>query len=85
MSSPGPTLGKIKRHNGVAGQFALDVPVTYPGEDTSVVSFVGSTYGGPIVMVTPDGHQVFVSARVTDRIGSELTPTWVQRFFGDAS
>jgi hypothetical protein len=74
-----PTLGKIRRHNGVAGQIAYSVPVTYPDEDTSVVTFVGSAYGGPVIMQTvacPQG--VFV--RDVERFGS-FGPDWVRRFF----
>lgn len=76
-----PSLANIRRHNGIAGQFSYSVAVTYPGEAASVVTFVSSVYGGPIVMVTPDGHQVPVSSRVTERIGGTLTPEWVRQFF----
>lgn len=86
MSTTTPTLGKITRQNGVAGQYAYTVPVTYPGEDTSTVTFVGSEYGGCVVMVTegnPGG--MFVSGQVMDRCGYTLTPAWVRAFFGVAS
>ena len=55
--------------------------VQYPGEEPHRIRFVGSAYGGPIVMETPGGHQVFVSARVTERIGSTLSEYWVHAFF----
>lgn len=76
-----PTVGRIKRHAGIAGQYAYAAQVTYPGEPGSTITFVGSTYGGPIVMVTPDGTQVIVSSRVADRIGSRLNPQWIRDFF----
>lgn len=79
--SDAPTVTNVKRRNGVAGQFQISASVRYPGEAASTVTFVGDTYGGPIVMVTPDGHQIIVSSRVTDRIGSKLTPEWVRAFF----
>lgn len=75
-----PTLGRIVRHSGVAGQFALSTSVTYPGERASVVTFTHSAFGGPIVMVTPT-WQLIVSREVTDRLGSQLTPEWVRTFF----
>jgi hypothetical protein len=74
-----PTLGKIHTGRGPAGQITYAVAVTYPDEPVSIVQFVGSTYGGPVVMVHPSGVQTFV----TDpgrfgKFGSE----WVRRFFG---
>lgn len=83
MTDPTPTLGKITRQNGVAGQFAYTVPVTYAheGAERHLVTFVGSVYGGRVVMVTPGGHQTFVSADVMERCGETLTPEWVRRFF----
>lgn len=75
-----PTLGTIKRTNGVAGQISYTVPVTYPGEPTERLTFVGSVYGGPVVMVTP-GYQT-EQTFVTDpnRFGP-FGPDWVRRFF----
>lgn len=72
-----PTVTKIFRRNGIAGQFALQCTVTYPGEEPSVVEFVGSTYGGPVLMVTESGH-CWVSD--PDRFGS-FGKGWVKRFF----
>ncbi|ULD39026.1 hypothetical protein [Rhodococcus qingshengii] len=73
-----PEIGKISRANGIAGQYSFSVPVTYPGEDTSVVQFVGNTNGGPIVMITGNGTQTFV--RDPERFG-EFSPEWIRRFF----
>ena len=75
-----PTIGKIRRHNGVAGQIAYSVSVTYPGEDSSVVTFVGSSvYGGPVVMQTESNPRgVFVVD--VERFG-KFGPDWVRRFF----
>lgn len=73
-----PTLGKITRKNGVAGQVQYSVPVTYPGEDTSTASFVGNTSGGPVVMIMPSGVQTFVTDAA--QYGA-FGPEWVRRFF----
>lgn len=53
MNDTAPTLSKITRHNGIAGQVSYLVDVTYPGEDAARIEFIGSVYGGPVVMVTP--------------------------------
>lgn len=72
-----PTVSKVFRRNGVAGQFAVQCTVTYPGEEPRVVEFVGSSYGGPVLMVTESGH-----TWVTDpgRFG-KFGKTWVAKFF----
>lgn len=73
------TVQSVTKTGGIAGQVRLTAAVQYPGEDTSTVSFVGSIYGGPVVMVTagfPEG--VFVTD--PDRFG-EFGPEWVRRFF----
>jgi hypothetical protein len=79
--SPAPVLGKIVRHSGIAGQLAYSTSVTYAGEPSSVVTFTGNVYGGPVVMVTPGMPR---GTFVTDpeRFGS-FGPAWVRRFFGD--
>jgi hypothetical protein len=77
--SDSPILSRIKRYNGITGQMAYDVTVTYPGETPEPVTFVGSVYGGPIVMVTrgnPGG--TFVTH--PERFGP-FGPEWVRRFF----
>jgi hypothetical protein len=84
FASSGPHIVSITRRNGVAGQYVLAAVVEYPGEGRSTVAFYGSTYGGPIVMETGVGSQVFVSAAVLDRIGHTLTESWVRAFFGGA-
>ena len=71
---------KVTKTAGLAGQVRYTAAVKYPGEDLSTVSFVGSTYGGPVVMVTegfPDG--MFV--KDPSRFGT-FGPTWVRKFFG---
>jgi hypothetical protein len=78
-----PTVTNVKRHAGIAGAYSISAAVQYDGEPGDRVEFVGSVYGGPIVMVTPAGETA-VSSAVTDRIGSELSPEWVARFFGGA-
>lgn len=76
-----PTINTMTRRKGIAGQFAIDVSVTYPGENAMNIGFVGSIYGGPIVMVTerePRGD--FVSN--PSRFGAILNEDWVRAFFG---
>jgi hypothetical protein len=72
-----PVLTKMFRRKGVAGQFAVQVTVTYPGEASRIVEFVGSSYGGPVLMVTDHGE-----TWVTDpgRFG-DFGKEWVRRFF----
>lgn len=77
-STTTPTLGPIRRESGVAGQFALVVDVTYPGEPTRTVSFVGSVYGGPVVMIDEHDNQTFVTE--PGRFG-EFGKDWVKAFF----
>lgn len=77
-----PKLDRIQRHAGTAGQFSYTVEVTYPDETADTLTFVGSTYGGPIIMITATGRQHIVTRGVTERIGSKLDPTWIRRFFG---
>lgn len=78
-----PELLDIQRENGIAGQYAVKVTVRYPGEETKHVIFVGSSYGGPIVMVTSNGVQTILPKGVTDRIGSTVDSQWVVDFFAD--
>jgi hypothetical protein len=74
-----PDLSQIRRRNGVAGQISYSVDVTYLGETVETLTFVGSVYGGPVVMVSPNGAQTFVVD--PSRFG-EFGPAWVRRFFG---
>ena len=75
-----PKLSKVRRSNGVAGQISYSVDVTYSGEPTETLTFVGSVYGGPVVMVSPNGVQTFVTD--PQRFGT-FGPEWVCRFFGN--
>ena len=74
-----PTLANVKHRNGIAGQYSITADVTYPGEPTERIEFVGSHYGGPVVMVTPAGAQHFVTD--PGRFG-KFGEIWVRRFFG---
>jgi hypothetical protein len=76
-----PVVHKVTRSAGIAGQYSMTASIEYPGEPFNVVTFVGSVFGGPIVMVTAAG-ETFVSQAVTDRLGSKLTEAWVRAFFG---
>lgn len=77
MIRTSPKVSKIFRRNGVAGQFAIQCTVTYPGEEPKVIEFVGSTYGGPVLMVTETGH-CWVEEPL--RFGA-FGKGWVKRFF----
>lgn len=72
-----PTVGKYYVRKGVAGQFSIEVTVTYPGEDPKIVEFVGSRYGGPVLMVT-DTFETWVTD--PGRFGT-FGKGWVRRFF----
>lgn len=77
-----PVIHAITRVNGVAGQYAYVVRLTYPGQAPDSVTLTSNVSGGPIVLGSSSGMQVFVSRDVLDRIGSVLTPDWVRAFFG---
>lgn len=70
----------VKRHRGIAGQYSVTADVTYENEPTEHVEFVGSGYGGPVVMVLPSGRQTFVTD--PGRFG-EFGTEWVHKFFED--
>lgn len=75
-----PVIRSIKRHAGIAGQFSVSAEVQYPDEPVSSVAFVGSEYGGPVVMITEFG-QTFVTE--PGRFG-DFGTEWVRRFFESA-
>lgn len=82
-----PTIKSIKRRNGVAGQIAYDVVTQYPGEEPErPVTFIGSAYGGPVVMTwastaAPSGRvAVFVSDPGQH---GKFSPEWVRRFYAE--
>jgi hypothetical protein len=75
------TIHSIKRSAGVAGQVQYTAVVEYEGEGKSTVSFVGSVYGPPIVMIAPTQHQIFVSN--PERFGP-FGEQWVRNFFQEA-
>lgn len=70
-------IHRIQKHAGIAGQFSVSATVEYPDEAPRTVEFVGSVYGGPVVMRTGAG-ETFVSN--PDRFG-EFGTDWVRRFF----
>ena len=67
---------KIKRHNGVAGQFSYTATYTINGE-AGDLELVGSVYGGAPVLMFGTA-QVFVRNRT--RFGPELNPEYVRNF-----
>lgn len=72
------TIHSIKRSNGIAGQVQYTATVQYEGEEPRTVSFVGNTFGGPVVMITGPGIQTFVSHH--ERFGP-FGAAWVRNFF----
>jgi hypothetical protein len=80
QAATGPHVYSIKRQAGIAGQFAIVARVGYPDESPREVAFIGSVYGGPVVMRT-DTVETFVSD--AGRFG-EFGIDWVRRFFADA-
>lgn len=76
------TITKLTKHRGVAGQIGVSVVVHYPGDDSFTITFAGSVYGGPVVMMTPGAPQgVFVTD--PGRFG-EFGEQWVRNFFEEA-
>lgn len=76
-------IQKIKLRTGIAGEIAADAYVTYEDNPVETITFVGSIYGGPVVMILPNGVQTFV--RNNERFGNFATDRlgWVRTFFGD--
>ena len=72
------TVTDVRRHAGIAGQFSISAIVTYPGEPSRFVEFVGSTYGGPVMFASSEFAQVFVTR--PERFGA-FGIDWVRRFF----
>ena len=70
---------RITRQNGPAGQISFTAETA-----DGPLTFVGSAYGGPIVMVMPSGTQTFVSdpGRFADsrKFGNLLDEQWVRNF-----
>jgi hypothetical protein len=74
-----PHIYYIRRRTGIAGQCAIDARVGYPDEAPRDVSFIGSVYGGPVVMRSGS-----IETFVTDpgRFG-EFGEDWARRFFDE--
>lgn len=74
------TVTNVRTANGVAGEISVSATILYPGEAPRDVTFVGSAYGGPVVMVTPL-TQVFVTnpSRCGDFAADRKA--WIARFF----
>jgi hypothetical protein len=89
-----PHIYYVRKRAGMAGQVAFTARVGYPDEPPRDVTFVGSVYGGPVVMHTTISRNVStleeaewwepetIETSVTDpgRFG-EFGETWVRRFF----
>ncbi len=73
-----PTILSIKSTNEIGGRVAHMATVQWPGEEPEVVGFIGSIYGGPVVMVTETFGQVFVTD--PGRFG-DFSVEWVRRFY----
>lgn len=79
--APKPEVVRVRRKNGIAGQFAMTADVQYGETTPQPVTFVGSTYGGPVAMVDFGGtqHLVFNPSRFGD-FATE-PESWVYRYF----
>jgi hypothetical protein len=75
-----PQISRVRRHAGIAGQFSVSAEVSYPDEPAREIAFVGSVYGGPVVMRTGT-LETFVSD--PGRFG-EFGEDWVRRFLGES-
>jgi hypothetical protein len=75
-----PTIHAIRKSAGIAGQFSVTADVEYPDEPRRALTFVGSTYGGPVLMRT-EGMETFVTD--PGRFG-DFGTEWVRRFFAAA-
>lgn len=67
---------RITKRQGIAGQVQYDVAMN----EERTLSFVGSVYGGPVVMIGESGAQVFVTD--PGRFG-EFGREWVERFIAE--
>lgn len=76
-----PVVHDARMTHGVAGAVQVVAQVGYPGEAPRHVTFAGSVYGGPVVMVTGFGSH-YVDQSVRERCGERLNVEWVMRFFG---
>jgi hypothetical protein len=72
-----PSVTKLFQRKGVAGQFAVQCTVTYPGEEPRTIEFVGSSYGGPVLMVTETSETWVTEPGRFGKFGKG----WVRRFF----
>ena len=74
-----PTEIKIgRRINGVAGQYAYNVDVTYPGQTAYRTTFVGNIYGGPVTT-----GSYWIDRAVAERCGGKLSPQFIRNFYAD--
>lgn len=72
----------VRKTLGVAGQVSYTANVKYPGEPARSVTFVGSVYSGPVVMIPSSGVQTFVTN--PGRFGGKFDAKWVRAFFASA-
>lgn len=70
------TIKSIERRAGIAGQVSYTAHTDDDGV-SSHVTFVGSVYGGPVVMILASGAQAFVTE--PSRFGKFGTE-WVRAF-----
>jgi len=80
-----PKVLSVKKNHGVADQVSYIAFVEYEDEPVSMVGFAGNTSGspGPVVMITGDNMQVFVSN--PGRFGPKFDEAWVRKFFEEAT
>lgn len=72
------SIHRIRRIDGIAGQVCYEATVRYEDEQPDKVTFAGSIYGGPVIMIGSGGQQTFVTD--PDRFG-QFNERWIERFF----
>jgi hypothetical protein len=76
-----PHIYFVRRHAGIAGQFSVSARVGYADEPPRDVEFIGSVYGGPVVMRTGTLETFVSDPGRFGRFGED----WVRRFLGDGT
>jgi hypothetical protein len=94
INTDAPHIYWVRKRSGIAGQYAITARVGYPDEAPRDVTFIGSVYGGPVIMRTEVSRNVStleeaqwwetktVETFVTDpaRFG-DFGEAWVRAFF----
>lgn len=78
---PKATVREVRRIDGLLGAFQLDVTVEYDNGTRDYVTFVGSDYGTPgLVMLSSSGVE-WTRVESPERFGDRLNAAWVRNFY----